>query len=73
VSKRTRSLAAYQRARRQEQLADTTQEVAVLEGQLMAALGLDLQQIAAQVYGPDYHTPDEKLNLLLAQAARVGV
>jgi hypothetical protein len=71
--KRTRGLAAYQRARRQEWLSDTVQEVAVLEGRLMAALGLDLKQIEDEVYGPEYLTPWEKLDVLTAKAAEVGV
>lgn len=72
-AKRTRGLAAYQRARRQEWLADTLTEVAALEGRLMAALGLDPAGVEAEVYGPEYLTPWEKLDKLTALAAEVGV
>jgi len=71
--KRSRNLAAYQRARRQEWLADTLHEVAVLEGRLMGALGLDKNALEAQVYGGEYLAPWERLDVLTAEAARVGV
>jgi hypothetical protein len=73
MAKRTRSLAGYQRARRQEWLNDTLTEVAVLEGRLMAALDLDVKQVADRVYGQDYLTPWEKRDALLSVAAEVGV
>jgi hypothetical protein len=73
MAKRARGLAAYQRARRQEWLSDTLTEVARLEGRLMAALDLDLEQVEAEVYGPDYLTLWERLDVLTAKAAEVGV
>jgi hypothetical protein len=73
MSKRSRGLAAYQRARRQEWLADTLHEIAVLEGRLMGALGLDEEAIQAKLYGKEYLTPWEKQDALLKAAAQVGV
>jgi hypothetical protein len=70
---RKKSFKRYQRERRQEWLSDTLTEVAVLEGRLMAALDLDLAQVEAQVYGPEYLTPWEKLDALLTAAAEAGV
>jgi hypothetical protein len=73
MGKRTRGLAAYQRARRQEWLADTLHEIAVLEGRLMGALGLDEKALQAKLYGEAYLTPSEKQDVLLTAAAQVGV
>jgi hypothetical protein len=73
MAKRTRGLAAYQRARRQEWLSDTLTEVARLEGRLTTALDLDLAGVEAEVYGTDYLTPWEWLDVLTAKAADVGV
>ncbi len=71
--KRTRGLAAYQRERHQEWLADTLHEIAVLEGRLMAALGLEEEALQAKLYGEAYFTPWEKQDVLLNAAAQVGV
>jgi hypothetical protein len=68
-----RQLAQYQQARRQEWMADTLHEVAVLEGRLMGALGLDEDALEAQVYGGEYLAPWEKQAALLKAAAEAGV
>jgi hypothetical protein len=68
-----RGLAAYQRARRQEWLAGTLHEVAVLEGRLMGVLGLDEEALRARLYSGQYLAPWERLDVLTAEAARVGV
>jgi len=71
--KRNRRLAEFQAARRQEWMADLTTEVAALEGRLMAALGLDLEALRAQVYGPEYLAPWERYDALLKAAAQMGI
>jgi hypothetical protein len=69
----TRALKAYQRARHQEELTDTVHQVAVLEGRLMVAHDLDLEQFESRFFGGEYHTPWEKLDILLQAAAKAGV
>jgi hypothetical protein len=71
--KRSRGLAELQRARRQEWAAGLTTEIAALEGQMMARLGLDLEALQAKVYGTDYLTPWEKQDALLKLAAQAGM
>lgn len=71
--KRTRGLAAYQRARRLEKLNADLHEIAVLEGRLMGRLGVDLEALRARVFGGEILDPSERLGRLLSEAAAVGV
>jgi hypothetical protein len=66
-------LQSWRRRRHQEELSSTLTEVAKLEGRLMAAHDLDIEEVKDRFYGDEYLTPWERYDVLLNAAAEAGV